>query len=184
MVTQSSSSKSLKVVASAGAQAFAEPCILVIFGASGDLTKRLLMPAFYNLVCDGPLSPKFAILGAAMDPLTTDSFRERMSTDIKKFSTRAEFDPKAWETLCSRLYYTQGSFGDDATFATVAELVAKLEAQYQCKVKRTFLHGDPAIHVRPDFRQAGKSGLSASELLEAHHRRKNRSGPICRPQSH
>src|ERR1700692_4709593 len=65
-----------------------QPCVMLIFGASGDLTKRLLVPALYNLACDGLLPESFALLGTAMDALTTDSFRERMSTDIKKFHTR------------------------------------------------------------------------------------------------
>jgi len=52
-----------------------QPCVMLIFGASGDLTKRLLVPALYNLACDGLLSDKFAVLGAAMDDLTTQSFR-------------------------------------------------------------------------------------------------------------
>ena len=103
-------------------QPTAEPCLLVIFGASGDLTKRLLMPAFYNLVCDGLLSANFAIVGTAMDELTTESFREKMSVDIKQFSTRAEFDQKKWESLCSRLYYTPGKFDDADAFAKLAEL--------------------------------------------------------------
>jgi glucose-6-phosphate 1-dehydrogenase len=114
-----------------GGQTQAEPCLVVIFGASGDLTKRLLMPAFYNLVCDGLLPKEFAIVGTAMDPLTTDSFREKMSTDIKQFSTRAEFDQKPWDSLCNRLYYTPGTFDDDAAFARLAELLTKLEDEYQ-----------------------------------------------------
>ncbi len=52
-----------------------EPCLIVIFGASGDLTKRLLMPAFYNLTCDGLLPEQFAIVGIALDELSTDDFR-------------------------------------------------------------------------------------------------------------
>ncbi len=113
------------------AQTPAEPCVLVIFGASGDLTKRLLMPAFYNLVCDGLLPEQFSIVGIAMDPLTTESFRERMSTDIKSFSTRKEFDAQKWDWLCSRLYYMQGRFDDTAAFANLSEMVAKLDKQYQ-----------------------------------------------------
>src|SRR5271166_1920463 len=105
------------------AQAPAEPCVVVIFGASGDLTKRLLMPAFYNLVCDGLLPPQFAILGTAMDPLDTESFRERMTADIRQFSTRAEFNEQAWEWLCSRLYYTPGKFDDDSAFVRMSEFV-------------------------------------------------------------
>ena len=53
----------------------ADPCLLVIFGASGDLTKRLLMPALYNLACDGLLPERFAIVGIAMDEMSTDEFR-------------------------------------------------------------------------------------------------------------
>src|SRR5580692_9274277 len=93
-----------------------QPCVMLIFGASGDLTKRLLVPALYNLACDGLLSKSFALLGTAMDALTTDEFRERMSTDIKKFHTRKEFDPKVWEDLVSRFHYIPGGFSDMGVF--------------------------------------------------------------------
>ena len=71
-----------------GATAPGEPCVVVIFGASGDLTKRLLMPAFYNLACDGLLSKHFAVVGMALDDLSTDPFRARMTEDIRRFHTR------------------------------------------------------------------------------------------------
>ncbi len=79
---------------SKGTTSPASPCILVIFGASGDLTKRLLMPAFFNLACDGLLPKQFAIVGTALDPLTTEQFRARMTDDIKKFNTRKTFDER------------------------------------------------------------------------------------------
>jgi glucose-6-phosphate 1-dehydrogenase len=107
------------------------PCVLVIFGASGDLTKRLLMPAIYNLACDGLLPDEFAIVGIAMDELTSEAFRERMTRDIRTFSTRSQFDPAVWERLCLRLYYTHGKFGDEAAFARLRELVGQLDAQYK-----------------------------------------------------
>lgn len=107
-----------------------DPCIMVIFGASGDLTKRLLMPALYNLTCEGLLPSKFAIIGMAMDELTTDSFRARMSEHIRTFHTRPQFDARPWEELCGRFYYTPGKFGDEPAFARLHELVAKLDAQY------------------------------------------------------
>src|ERR1700722_17172407 len=92
------------------------PCVMLLFGASGDLTKRLLVPALYNLACDGLLADNFALLGAAMDALTTESFRERMTADIKKFHTRKEFDPGVWERLVNRFHYLPGSFNDLAVF--------------------------------------------------------------------
>ena len=116
---------------SAPSQAPAEPCIFVIFGASGDLTKRLLMPALYNMACDGLLPTQFAIIGMAMDELTTDSFRERLSRDVRAFNTRKDFEPAAWENLCSRLHYLPGKFGDESSFAGLRALVSQLDAQYQ-----------------------------------------------------
>jgi glucose-6-phosphate 1-dehydrogenase len=107
-----------------------QPCIMLIFGASGDLTKRLLIPALYNLACDGLLSDHFALLGTAMDGLTTDSFRERMSADIKKFHTRKEFDQAVWDKLVSRFHYLPGAFSDLAAFETLRAEVKKLDTQY------------------------------------------------------
>jgi glucose-6-phosphate 1-dehydrogenase len=109
-----------------------QPCVMVIFGASGDLTKRLLVPALYNLACDGLLSDKFAVLGAAMDELTTDAFRARMNEDIKRFHTRREFEPKTWDDLVSRFNYMPLGFADDNAFAKLKGEVARLDKQYQC----------------------------------------------------
>src|SRR5215472_16849255 len=96
-----------------------QPCVMLVFGASGDLTKRLLVPALYNLACDGLLSKNFALLGTAMDPLTTESFRARMNEDIKKFHTRKEFDQAVWDDLLGRFHYVPGGFSDMAVFETL-----------------------------------------------------------------
>ena len=126
-----------QVVRSVGADAPDEsppsqPCVMLIFGASGDLTKRLLVPALYNLACDGLLSPNFAVLGTAFDSLTTESFRARMSEDIKKFHTRKEFDQTIWDDLISRFHYVQGGFADMNVFEILKTEVKKLDEQYSC----------------------------------------------------
>lgn len=110
-----------------------KPCIMLIFGASGDLTKRLLMPALYNLACDGLLSPNFAVLGAANSQITDEEFRERMSGEengIRKFHTRPKFDENAWEKLRSRLHYQSASFSELEDFTKLRELVSKLDAEH------------------------------------------------------
>jgi glucose-6-phosphate 1-dehydrogenase len=117
--------------AARGAAPAGEPCLLVLFGASGDLTKRLLMPALYNLACDGLLPRHFALVGMALDELTTEQFRARMSADIKTFTTRATFDARVWDDFVARLHYTPGDFGDLAAFQRLAELAAGLEAKFQ-----------------------------------------------------
>ena len=121
----------------------ADPCIIVIFGASGDLTKRLLMPAFYNLACDGLFTANCAIVGIAMDDLTTEQFRARMSEDIKKFSTRKEFDATVWDAFVQRLYYTSGKFDDPAAFQRLSELVNRLDGEYQAQGNILFYMATP-----------------------------------------
>jgi glucose-6-phosphate 1-dehydrogenase len=106
------------------------PCILVIFGGSGDLTKRLLMPALYNLACDGLLPRQFAIVGIALDELTTEEFRARMTAAIAKFTTRPAVDQHVWGELVARLHYTSGDFADLTTFQRLADRVAQLDAQF------------------------------------------------------
>src|SRR5205814_3363189 len=106
-------------------------CVMVLFGASGDLAKRLLVPALYNLACDGLLPKRFALVGVAMDELTTEQFRERMSRDIRQFSTRRQFDEEVWRDLAGRLHYTPGRFDDAATFTRLTAVVAQVDAEHQ-----------------------------------------------------
>src|SRR5262245_60427615 len=107
-----------------------EPCVMLLFGASGDLAKRLLVPALYNLACDGLLSDNFALLGTAREPLTSEQFRERMSIDIKQFHTRKEFDQGAWGNLVKRFHYTAGDSTAPATYATLQAEAARLAEQF------------------------------------------------------
>lgn len=107
----------------------ADPCILVLFGASGDLTKRLLTPALYNLCADGLLPERFALVGVARDEMSSEQFRERLTADIQRFTTRQPFDPKPWERLVSRLHYLPGDFGDAAAYQRLAELLRRVDAE-------------------------------------------------------
>ena len=106
-------------------------CVMVLFGASGDLAKRLLVPALYNLACDGLLPKRFVLVGVAMDELTTEQFRERMSRDIRRFSTRRQFNEDVWRDLEARLYYTAGRFDDATTFTRLASIVATVDAEHE-----------------------------------------------------
>ncbi len=104
-------------------------CLLVIFGASGDLMKRLLMPSLYNLTCSGLLPERFGVVGVGRSQWTTDYFRERMAEDIRKFSTRAQFDEKAWNQLSSLLHYASVSFDDLETYRALDQFLASLASQ-------------------------------------------------------
>src|SRR5580692_2105562 len=76
-----------------------EPCILVIFGATGDLTARKLVPALYNLAREGQLPPHFACVGFARREKTNDQFRAEMFEAINNFSRVKPVDPDLWNTF-------------------------------------------------------------------------------------
>jgi len=90
----------------------AEPCVMVIFGATGDLTKRKLLPAIYNLAKDGYLPEKFAIVGVGRQELERDEFRDEALGHLKEFAGKG-LDKKTLNWLHDRLYYTGGDFGED-----------------------------------------------------------------------
>jgi glucose-6-phosphate 1-dehydrogenase len=105
---------------------------MVIFGACGDVTKRLMMPAIYNLACDKLLPEEFAIVGADIVDLDNEQFRARLSDEhdgIKKFHTRKQFDPAVWDWLRGRLYYTQSKTLDG--YHKLASLVKELADRYK-----------------------------------------------------
>ncbi len=108
------------------APAAAVPGVLVILGASGDLTKRLLMPALYNLACDGLLPEEFAVVGMARREMTTEAFREQQRQEIGRFNTRRTFDADRWQWLESRLHYTAGEFDDGAAYGRLRSLVEQV----------------------------------------------------------
>src|SRR5262245_16370226 len=99
------------------------PCALVIFGASGDLTKRKLVPAVYNLALSRLLPGGFAVVGVARRP--KPDFADEMRANVSKFSRRKPVDEATWTELAKGISYVQGDFKEDPT--TFARLKAELE---------------------------------------------------------
>jgi glucose-6-phosphate 1-dehydrogenase len=114
------------------------PCVMVIFGASGDLTKRLLVPALYNLACDGLLAENFAVLGTSNNPWTDEGFREYLTGEIKKFHTRKEFDQEVWDKLVAKFHYVPGSFLEQPVYGLLETKIATLDDKFQCQGNRLF----------------------------------------------
>lgn len=110
-----------------------EPCVMIIFGASGDLTKRLLVPSLYNLACDDLLSPNFAVLGTGRSEISNAQFRESMAsqeTGLRAFHTRKEFDEEACDQLLERFYFESANI-DVEGFTRLKKTVDALDAEYQ-----------------------------------------------------
>src|SRR5947209_6466447 len=96
-------------------RAVPQPCAIVIFGATGDLTHRKLIPALYNLAANGELPPAVAIIGFARRPKSDDDFRKEMEEAVRKFSRQAVRD-EIWKTFSQSLFYHQSEFGAEAGY--------------------------------------------------------------------
>jgi glucose-6-phosphate 1-dehydrogenase len=92
-----------------------EPTIFVIFGGTGDLNARKIMPALYNLFLDGWMPKQFSIIGTGRTPLTDDQFRNNMHDDIDQFSRSGKADAKKWETFSANVYYQASDVKDSAS---------------------------------------------------------------------
>ena len=112
----------------------AVPCIMVVFGATGDLCRRLLMPALYNLACDGLLSQRFAVLGTARPSLGPEEYRALIGSNehgIRRFHTRQQFDQDRWDKLADHIHYLPGDFNHSQHYRSIGEAVARLNEEYE-----------------------------------------------------
>src|SRR5438445_11641514 len=107
-------------------RAVPQPCAIVIFGATGDLTHRKLIPALYNLAANGELPPAVAIIGFARRPKNDDDFRKEMEEAVRKFSRHAVRD-EIWKTFSQSLFYHQSEFGDEQGYQSLAERLEKID---------------------------------------------------------
>jgi glucose-6-phosphate 1-dehydrogenase len=107
----------------------AGPCAMVIFGAAGDLTKRKLIPALYNLARSQLLPREFAIVGVARAPLTTDEFRQKMTRDIREFATD-QVEPGLWDWFAERLHYLPGNFDDARVYPELRTLLETVDREH------------------------------------------------------
>ena len=114
----------------------AGPCAMVIFGGGGDLTKRLVTPALYNLATTGLLPDDFAIVGVDHSDGTDEGWRGSLDEMMQSFvGGTGEFDPSkidagAWDWLKSRMFYLKGDFEDPKTFEAVKSKLAEVEASH------------------------------------------------------
>src|ERR1700687_3201911 len=101
-----------------------DPCVMVIFGFCGDLTRRKLIPALYNLASQQLLSREFAVIGVGRTPMSDDDARKKVTEDFKHFAT-GPIDPDLWEWFVRRISYVSGNFDEHATYDKLKETIGK-----------------------------------------------------------
>jgi len=140
----------------------ADPCCLIIFGASGDLTHRLLMPALYNLAVTGLLPEAFALIGVARSQSTSAAFRDELAKSLPKFATR-QIDQSVVKRLLGCVAYVQGDPDDEATYRKIEQELARIEPERGTKGNRLFYLATPPTVFAPIGRHLGESGLAREE---------------------
>jgi glucose-6-phosphate 1-dehydrogenase len=140
----------------------APPCVMVIFGAAGDLTKRKLIPALYNLRHSKLLSDDFAVIGVARAEMSDEEFRNRMSDDMREFATD-KIDKDEWQWLADRLYYLSGDFNDDETYSRVKARVEELDKKHNAQGNYFFYLAAAPDYFAPIVQQLGRAGLTEQE---------------------
>src|SRR6202046_1970229 len=138
----------------------AAPCAIVIFGASGDLTKRKLLPSLYNLGSYHLLPAHFSIIGVARRPLSDDVFRDQLGKALAELGTQP-VDPNLWSRFRGRISYCAGEFDNPETYKKLKDALDASE-----KELKTFGNVVFYLSVQPDYFATIAKRLSESGLLD------------------
>ncbi|MBI3781639.1 MAG: glucose-6-phosphate dehydrogenase (NADP(+)), partial [candidate division NC10 bacterium] len=134
-------------------------CALVIFGASGDLTKRKLLPALYALAHDGLLPDNFSVIGFARREKSHEAFRDEMRAAVDQFSRFRPPRPEVWNRLSQRLYYVPGEFHDPAGYERLRELLTEVDRKDGTGGNRVYYLATPPSAYPSIVAQLGAAGL-------------------------
>ncbi len=137
-----------------------DPCGLIIFGASGDLTNRKLIPSLYYLFMNNLLPGSFFILGTSRTEMSHDQYRESLETGAREAHPDS-FDPVTWGTFAGKIFYHSMNYKDLPAYNSLAGLIAELDASHKTQGNRIFYLAVPPVLYMHITRNLGESKLSA-----------------------
>jgi glucose-6-phosphate 1-dehydrogenase len=146
----------------------APPTVVVIFGASGDLTARKLIPAIYNLSFDNLLPADFHLVGYGRKPIPDEEFRTIAAAAVKDFSRR-ELDAGVWKRVAANTTYVSGGYDEKAGFDRLAAHIKDIEKGVGSEVQSLFYISTPPSVFFPIIQNLGASGLGGRYLGKPHH---------------
>ena len=138
------------------------PCAIVVLGAAGDLTKRKLLPALYNLKASGLLPRQLAIVGVTRKEKSREQFRAEQTKDIREFATRP-VDDALWKEIRGALYYEAGEFSDPATYTKLAALLDDVARDHATGGSVLFYLATPPSFFGDIVRRLGEAGLTGQD---------------------
>jgi glucose-6-phosphate 1-dehydrogenase len=134
-------------------------CTVVIFGANGDLTKRKLIPALYQLAYERRIPANFCIIGNSRTPMTDDQFREKMREATEKFLENSSFDPDLWNEFAKGLSYFAGSLDDPQCYIDLKARLLEAEQKFQTEGNVLFY-----LSTQPSLYETAIEGLGSQQL--------------------
>ena len=138
----------------------ADPCTVIIFGASGDLTKRKLVPALYRLTQERLLPAEFAILGFARSPMGDDAFRANMKDAIATYTEAKSVDETVWQSFAQGIFYVAGDINDPTCYQKMKERLDQIDRERGTAGNRVFyLSVSPNLYGEA-IEQLGAAGLA------------------------
>jgi glucose-6-phosphate 1-dehydrogenase len=140
----------------------APPCAMVIFGGSGDLTKRKLVPALYNLASSGLLPDNFAVIAVARAGMSSEAFQQKMDQEIREFAP-TPLDPAIWDRLRQSIYYLSGEFGDPEAFQRLKTQLADVDEKHKTLGNRLYYLATAPQFFAEIVTQLAKAGLTRGE---------------------
>lgn len=143
-------------------QRSAPPCIIVIFGASGDLTKRKLVPALYHLAQQNLLASGFTIVGTARTPMTHEEFRKAMKEAIDEFADEEPVDAAFWESFATGIFYYPVDYNDPKGYQKLSESLHQLDGERGTAGNRLFYLSTPPTLYVPIVHMLAASGQNQS----------------------
>ncbi len=139
-----------------------DPCTIVIFGASGDLAKRKLVPALFNLARERWLPGGFSMVGYARSPLSDEALRAQMFDAVTEFSSSGPPTGAEWASFAAGLFYCQGGYDDPAGYERLKARLATIDAERGTGGNRIFYLSTPPSLIGPIMDALGASGLARS----------------------
>ena len=136
----------------------AGPCVIVIFGASGDLMKRKLLPSLCNLIASGLLTEDFAIIGVGRKEWSDEDFRQQMRRAVSEFATQ-KVDPELWRNFEQRMRYCSGSYTDPEIYQRLGTMLSEADAKHHTGGNALFYLSVPPVSFAPIAQQLHANGL-------------------------
>lgn len=137
----------------------AAPCVMVIFGATGDLTARKLLPALYNLAREGQLPHHFCCIGFARRDKNDETFRSEMQSAISQFSRVKPIDSELWKRFQQQLFYHQADFTADEGYETLKQQLQALDSQFATRGNRVYYLSTQPKEFLPIIEKLKQHGL-------------------------